>query len=439
MRQKTQKKVIIIAFLAVPVLLLLAFTYLPLADMFKYSFWKWNGTSKDHTFIGLDNYKTIFGRSEYLNVLKTSIYYFVGSVLQIIIALYFATILNYKVRGGNFFKGVIFFPSLLNGVAVGLLFNYFYKGGGTLDTVLTFMGVPESSLKLWLGDAAIVNFSLVFVSLWRYMGQNMIMFNGAIKSVSGELLEAASIDGANTWQQFRFIVLPNIKTIVSLNLILAVKGAISVFEIPMIMTDGQNGSRTFVMKMLDTAFDSRKYGLACALGVVLFLFIMSITFVQKRLFERKESDEMVIYKQKAVHLNDNKEEVVFEMDEESDGSIRLLDFIPMLIDLSLNNRVYLIDEIDRSMHPLLSQKLLEYYYSNLRSGLDTQLIFTTHEASLLNSNSIRHDEIWFVEKDIAGASHFTSLVEYKPRQDVLKGYMHGRYGAIPFFQTSAIS
>ena len=98
----------------------------------------------------------------------------------------------------------------------------------------------------------------------------------------------------------------------------------------------------------------------------------------------------------------------------------------MLIDLSLNNRVYLIDEIDRSMHPLLSQKLLEYYYSNLRSGLDTQLIFTTHEASLLNSNSIRHDEIWFVEKDIAGASHFTSLVEYKPRQDVLKGYMHGR-------------
>ena len=156
-------------------------------------------------------------------------------------------------------------------------------------------------------------------------------------------------------------------------------------------------------------------------------------------FERKESDEMVIYKQKAVHLNDNKEEVVFEMDEESDGSIRLLDFIPMLIDLSLNNRVYLIDEIDRSMHPLLSQKLLEYYYSNLRSGLDTQLIFTTHEAFLLNSNSIRHDEIWFVEKDIAGASHFTSLVEYKPRQDVLKGYMHGRYGAIPFFQTSAIS
>ena len=291
MRQKTQKKVIIIAFLAVPVLLLLAFTYLPLADMFKYSFWKWNGTSKDHTFIGLDNYKTIFGRSEYLNVLKTSIYYFVGSVLQIIIALYFATILNYKVRGGNFFKGVIFFPSLLNGVAVGLLFNYFYKGGGTLDTVLTFMGVPESSLKLWLGDAAIVNFSLVFVSLWRYMGQNMIMFNGAIKSVSGELLEAASIDGANTWQQFRFIVLPNIKTIVSLNLILAVKGAISVFEIPMIMTDGQNGSRTFVMKMLDTAFDSRKYGLACALGVVLFLFIMIITFVQKRLFERKESDD----------------------------------------------------------------------------------------------------------------------------------------------------
>src|SRR3712207_8550523 len=76
----------------------------------------------------------------------------------------------------------------------------------------------------------------------------------------------------------------------------------------------------------------------------------------------------------------NHEEVPFEMDEESDGSIRLLDFIPMLIDLRLNDAVYLIDEIDRSMHPMLSQKLLEYYFKTLEVGRDTQLIFTTHES-----------------------------------------------------------
>lgn len=138
-------------------------------------------------------------------------------------------------------------------------------------------------------------------------------------------------------------------------------------------------------------------------------------------------------KQKAVHLDDSRKEVIFEMDQESDGSLRLLDFIPMLIDLRMNPRVYLVDEIDRSMHPMLSMKILECYNSTLSAGRDTQFIFTTHESNLLNLNLIRADEVWFVEKDRDGASHMTSLAEYKPREDIQKGYLQGRYGAIPFF------
>lgn len=289
-KRAVQKWVIVIGFLIIPIALLVVFTYLPLFDMVGYSFMKWNGTSKEKTWIGLDNYIEVFTRPEYLKILKTSIYYFIGSIIQIVLALYFATILNQKIKGKNFFKGVIFFPSLLNGVAVGLIFLLYYKGGGTLDSVLTMLGIPSQILPLWLGDVALVNISLVFVSLWRYMGQNMVMFNGAIQSVNTELLEAASLDGANGWQQFRYIILPNIKTIVSLNLILAVKGAISVYEIPMIMTNGANGSATFVMKTLDTAFTSRKIGLASAMGVVLLVFIMIITFIQKRFIEGKEEE-----------------------------------------------------------------------------------------------------------------------------------------------------
>jgi raffinose/stachyose/melibiose transport system permease protein len=289
-RRAVQKWVIVILFLIIPIALLVVFTYLPLFDMVGYSFFKWNGTSKQKTWIGLNNYIEVFTRPEYLKVLKTSIYYFIGSIVQIILALFFATILNYKIKGRNFFKGVIFFPSLLNGVAIGLIFLLFYKGGGTLDSVLTMLGIPQQALPLWLGDVALVNISLVFVSVWRYMGQNMVMFNGAIQSVNTELLEAASLDGANKWQQFWYIILPNIKTIVSLNLILAVKGAISVYEIPMIMTNGANQSATFVMKTLDTAFTSRKIGLASAMGVVLLVFIMIVTFIQKRFIEGKEED-----------------------------------------------------------------------------------------------------------------------------------------------------
>jgi AAA15 family ATPase/GTPase len=139
------------------------------------------------------------------------------------------------------------------------------------------------------------------------------------------------------------------------------------------------------------------------------------------------------YKQKTVHHDDKGNEVIFEEDEESDGSIRLLDFIPMLIDLKHYDDVFLIDEIDRSLHPMLSQKLLECYFSILSDEKNTQLIFTTHESNLLDLKTIRADEVWFIEKDKEGASHLTSLAEYKPREDVRKGYLQGRYGAIPFF------
>ena len=150
-------------------------------------------------------------------------------------------------------------------------------------------------------------------------------------------------------------------------------------------------------------------------------------------FESEKDGTISIYKQNTIHKGEDNREIAFEMNEESDGSIRIMDFIPMLIDLRLNETVYLIDDIDRSMHPMLSQKILEYYFGHLTADKDTQLIFSTHESNLLNLDLIRADEVWFVEKDAVGASHFTSLAEYKPREDVRKGYLQGRYGAIPFF------
>ena len=286
--QKLKKTAVAVIFLAVPIILLLLFTYVPFFDMVRYSFFKWNGTSPTMKFIGLKNYIQIFTRSEYLTVFKTSIYYFVGSIVQIVVALYFAVVLTAKIRGASFFKGVIFFPYLINGVAIGFIFMYFFRQAGTLDTILMALGVPQSKIPLWLGNPRIINYSLTGVSVWRYLGQNMVMFIGAIQSINGDLYEAAAIDGANRWQQFKYITFPGIKLIISLNLILAVKGAISVFEIPKIMTDGANGSSTFVLKTLDTAFTIHKVGLASAMGVVLLIFIMIVTFIQKRFFEGDE-------------------------------------------------------------------------------------------------------------------------------------------------------
>ena len=287
-RRSTRQYFTSFVFLLIPLILLILFTYVPLVDMFRYSFYKWDGFG-EMKFIGLKNYKELFTKPEYFRMFKTSFYYLVGSFLQIGIALIFAAILtdSKKTKFSNFFKGCIFFPYLINGVAVGFIFLYFFKGGGTLDTFLSMFGIPEEALPMWLKTVGLNNICLAAVSLWRYLGQNVVMFIGAMQSIDADMYEAASLDGANSWQIFTHITLPNIKTVISINLILAVKGAISVFEIPYIMTNGANGTATFVTKTLEVAFTSRKIGMASAMGMILLILIMIITFIQNRFFQEE--------------------------------------------------------------------------------------------------------------------------------------------------------
>ncbi len=150
--------------------------------------------------------------------------------------------------------------------------------------------------------------------------------------------------------------------------------------------------------------------------------------------QKDEAKNVKWYELKTIHRKEGSDsDYVFEMFEESDGTSRLFDFLPMLMDMRLNNSVYVIDEADRSLHPMLTLKLLEMYNSLLRNDSQMQLICTTHESNLLSTAPIRQDEVWFVEKDRKGESHLSSLCEYKPRENVQKGYLNGRYGAIPFF------
>lgn len=130
-------------------------------------------------------------------------------------------------------------------------------------------------------------------------------------------------------------------------------------------------------------------------------------------------------------MADTGQEILFDMHEESDGTRRLLDLLPGLVNPNQENKVFVVDELDRSLHPALSYKLVKLF---LGSGMpESQLIATTHESQLLDLDLLRRDEIWFVEKDHTGASDLYSLEKYKPRKDkkIEKGYMAGRYGAVP--------
>lgn len=275
-------------FLVAPLALLVTFTFLPVVSMIWYGFTDWGGLGPADGFVGLDNYVDVFTREAYVEVFLVSLYYLFASVVQIVLALYFATILSFNTRFRSFFKGIIFFPYLINGVAIGFIFLYLFQPGGTLDSVLVLFGVHEP--PQWLGDPDIVNWSLAGTSVWRYMGLNFVLFLGAIQSIPGELYEAAELDGASRWQQFIHIIVPGIRRIIGLAIILMVSGAISVFEIPFIITGGANGSMTFVIQATETAFTFRNFGLASAMAVVLLAIVLVISLIQRRVLPDERVD-----------------------------------------------------------------------------------------------------------------------------------------------------
>ena len=279
-----QKVFVMIAFLIVPLVLLIVFTYLPFAEMVSYSFYnmKYTGARK---FVGWKNYMKVFQRSDCFGALKLSLYYMLGSVVQLAIALYLATMLSFKTRFGDLFKGFMFFPFLINGIAVGFIFKFFYTKGFVFDTVLQWCGFQLDNLPYWLKDQSINNFSLVGTSVWRYFGQNMVLFIGAIMSVDPELYEASMLDGANKWHQFLYIILPSIKTILTLNVILSMTGSLSAFEPPYVITDGANGTGTYFVIMHQIAHTQQKVGLASAMAVVLLAIILVVTVAQKLFFK----------------------------------------------------------------------------------------------------------------------------------------------------------
>lgn len=279
-----QQATVIVTFMFVPLLLLFVFTYFPFGEMFKFSFYKMKYIG-EKKFVGLDNYRQVFTRKDCFGALKLSFYYMGGSFVQLAIALYFATILSFKTKFSGFFKGAMFFPFLINGIAIGFIFKFFYTRGFVFDTVLQWCGFQLDNLPYWLQNQKINNISLVATSVWRYFGQNMVLFIGAIMSVDAQMYEAAELDGANKLQKFKYIILPSIKTIIVLNMILSITGSLSAFEPAYVITKGGNGTGTYFVIMNEIAHVSQKVGLASAMAVVLLGIIIMATVLQKLFFK----------------------------------------------------------------------------------------------------------------------------------------------------------
>jgi len=151
------------------------------------------------------------------------------------------------------------------------------------------------------------------------------------------------------------------------------------------------------------------------------------------LLERKDETRVYRISIQAAHEHEPGKVVSLELADESDGTRRLLNLIPALHHLRTTNAVYIIDEIDRSLHPILVKEFLEFFLRSRDCGAG-QVIATTHESNLLDQDLLRRDEIWFAEKDQASATRLYSLLDFKVRNDleIRKHYLQGRFGAVPF-------
>ena len=173
-KREWQKRKILILFLTIPMLFLLYFTVYPIITMFYYSFTDWKGSVSPYDFVGVYNYKNIFTTESYRNVFVTAGYYLLAGLLQQVLSLFLAVIMNKKLRGSGFFKGIIFFPFIMNGVAVAMAFRMFYQIGGGLDTLMNVAGFGDY-IKVWISDPKTCNFALAFIFLWKNVGYSFLI------------------------------------------------------------------------------------------------------------------------------------------------------------------------------------------------------------------------------------------------------------------------
>ncbi|GIP52688.1 ABC transporter permease [Paenibacillus vini] len=289
MTYNRQKNIIIFTFLLIPVALLLLFTYYPAAKLVFFSFTDWDGYSPEKPWVGLDNYKEVFSNPDIFGVFTHNFAYFVMGLIQNVVAIYFAVVLNGRLRGRNGFRLLLFLPYIMNGVAVAFMFGYvFDTTQGSLNLFLNSIGLTKLGETSWLGTAGLVNYSLASTGLWRFMGYNMVIYIASLQAIPKDIYEASKIDGANAWQTFWRITLPNMKPVIQLNLFLTVTGALEVFDLPFVLTKGgpAGASQTYVQRVVDTAFAFNNYGLASAMSIILLFFVIAVVGLQQFVLSR---------------------------------------------------------------------------------------------------------------------------------------------------------
>lgn len=261
------------------------FTLVPIVMAVVLSFMKWNGSGvQPPRFVGLDNYAHLFRDRRFVEAFFNTIIYTAVTVpVTMIFALLLAVILNQKIFARNFFRTITFFPYVASLVAVAAVWNaLFSPEKGPVNEMLRALGIANP--PGWAVDPNWAMVTLIMFSVWKNMGYYMVMNLAGLQGISPDLYEAASLDGANSFQKFRYVTIPQLEATNFLVLVMLTIQCFKVYDIVLMITNAGPGTKTLVLvfHIYNVAFKQWDLGYAGAISMVLFLMVMIVTVLQFR-------------------------------------------------------------------------------------------------------------------------------------------------------------
>ncbi len=267
---------------------------IPIIRTFIVSFTDWDGISKELNFIFLDNFKRLFSDYYFGLSLLNNIKWMVGFVLlSIPIGLGIAMLMDQKFPGHKVFKSMIYLPMTLSFVVIGQIWSWILEPrNGALNSFLRFVGLG-SLARPWLSDPNIVTYSLIFAALWRQIAYAMILFLAGLQSVSKEHVEAAYVDGANRFQRFIHVILPELRPAMVIAITVNIIDSLRAFDIVFVMTRGGPFYSSSVMAnyMYIEAFHNYHMGYGAAIAVVQFAITLGFIIAYVLNVMKKEVQE----------------------------------------------------------------------------------------------------------------------------------------------------
>lgn len=255
------------------------FIIIPVFFSFGLSFLQWDLLNKPQ-FVGLENYWKIFTSPLFGKILlNTFIYAISTSIFAVIIPLILASILNSKIRGSEFFKTAYFLPFITPMVVIAVIWQWIFDPN---------IGILNYVLKLhinWLYDVNFAMPALIIVSVWKLIGYNMVIFLAGLSTINQSLFEAAKIDGANTFDTFKFITVPLLSPTIFFVVVITFISSFQIFDLIYMMTQGGplDSTNVLVYAVYKNAFEYFKEGQASAIAYVLFAIILVLTLIQWKL------------------------------------------------------------------------------------------------------------------------------------------------------------